>query len=168
LTPVGLAQAKSMGRLIKGFTEVEGPWSVISSPLRRAVHTAEIIRDEVAPGCAVETDDRLVELDVGAFDGLTRDGILALEPRTQIAPGWIFLTPGGESEDQVTARLRAWLSSFDEADGRRRVVVSHGIAGRMLRQLYAGEPDHGRPPAQDSVFQLSEGRISNLGDLAKV
>ncbi len=42
------------------------------------------------------------------------------------------------------------------------VAVSHGIAGRMLRHIYGGEPLHGPAPPQDAVFQLVSGRIERL------
>lgn len=162
LTAEGLEQARRMGRLVKGLVDPEDAWSVTTSPLGRAVQTATILREEAGLGCPVETDERLIELDVGLFDGLTHDQILAVAPDTQIAPGWIYRTPGGESESQLKARLQAWLAEVDEADGRRRVVVSHGIAGRMLRHLYAAEPLTGPMPEQDAVFVLAGGRIERL------
>ncbi|MBR3239669.1 MAG: histidine phosphatase family protein [Oscillospiraceae bacterium] len=39
---------------------------VFSSPLIRAVQTARI----VAPGVSEETDDRLIEMDIGPFEGM--------------------------------------------------------------------------------------------------
>lgn len=159
LTPEGVEQARRMGRLVKTFVDEQGPWSVVSSPLGRAYQTAEIVCEAAGLGVAIETDERLTELSVGAFDGLTREEILAAAPETRIGPGWLFTTPGGEGEAALRARLAAWLAEVDETDGRRRLVVSHGIAGRMLRHLYAGEPVHGAPPPQDIVFRLVGGRI---------
>jgi len=152
-----------MGRLLQAHAEDHDAWSVISSPLGRAVHTANLVCEAAGLPCPVETDDRLVELSVGVFDGLNRDEILALAPDTKIGPGWIYNTPGGETEAELRARLSAWLAEVDPSDGRRRLVVCHGIAGRMLRHLYGGEPIHGPPPPQDSVFRLVEGRIERLG-----
>jgi probable phosphoglycerate mutase len=151
-----------MGRLVKSIVADQRPWTVVSSPLGRAYQTARIVCEEAGYDGKIETDERLAEVSVGDFEGLTRDEILALAPQTEIGPGWLFNTPGGESEAQLKARLAAWLAEIDMADGRRRVVVSHGVAGKMLRHLYAGEPVQGATPPQDSVFMLVDGRIERL------
>jgi probable phosphoglycerate mutase len=148
-----------MGLILQKVGVGEGPWVVLSSPLGRAFDTARIVCEAAGLIGPIETDDRLAELSVGPFEGMTRDEILAHSPDVQITPGWIYDIPGGETEAQLRARLSEWLAEVDETDGRRRLVVSHGIAGRMLRHLYAGEPLQGQPPPQDSVFRLANGRI---------
>ncbi len=162
LTPLGAEQARRMGQVVKAWIDDPAAWSVVSSPLGRALQTAQIIRQEAALDGPIETDARLLELSVGAFEGLTREEILCAAPETIIAPGWLYKTPGGEDEGQLRARLAAWLAEWDEADGRNRVVVSHGIAGRMLRHLYTGELLHSEPPPQDAVFRLSAGQIERI------
>ncbi len=83
-----------MGRQLRALTAGQGHWSVVSSPLGRARHTAKIVCAEAGVACAIETDERLAEISVGDFEGLTREEILALAPKTKIAPGWLFNTPG--------------------------------------------------------------------------
>jgi probable phosphoglycerate mutase len=151
-----------MGRLVRTHVDGDSPWLVISSPLGRAYHTAQIVSEEAGLGGEIATDERLTELAVGPFDGLNREEILALAPDTRIGPGWICNIPGGESEEQLKTRLRAWLAEHDQPDGRRRLVVCHGIAGRMLRHLYAAEPLDGLLPPQDTVFHLTGGQIRHL------
>lgn len=151
-----------MGRILRPTVDGEAPWVVVSSPLGRAFATARIVCESAGLNAPIETDERLAEMSLGPLDGLTRDEILARAPDTRIAPGWIYAIPGGETEDELRARVAAWLSEVDETDGRRRLVVSHGITGRMVRHLYAGESLHGAPPPQDSVFRLSGGRIEHL------
>ena len=68
----------------------------------------------------------------------------------------------------MRARLTSWL---DEArrDGRPRIAVSHGVAGRVLRGLYAGldyETMITLPSPQDVVFRLEDGRIEEIAALA--
>jgi probable phosphoglycerate mutase len=153
-----------MGRLLSTLADDQGSWSVVSSPLGRAYHTARLVCEAAAFDGSIETDERLAELSVGDFEGLTRDEILALAPETEFGPGWLFNAPGGESEAQLRTRLAAWLADADVADSRTYVAVSHGVAGKMLRHLYAGEPLHGATPPQDSVFRLVAGRIERLTD----
>ena len=163
LTEEGIAQARRMGLRLQQAAAEAGPWIVMSSPLGRAHDTARIVCEHAGLTVPIQTDDRLAELSVGPFEGMTRDEILAHTPQTEITPGWIYNIPGGETEAELRARLADWLAEVDEDDGHRRLVVSHGIAGRMLRHLYAGEPLQGVPPAQDSVFRLRGGRIEHLG-----
>jgi len=158
-----MAQARRMGLILQNAGGGDGPWKVVSSPLGRAYDTARIVCETAGLTTAIETDDRLAELSVGPFEGMTRDEILAHTPQTSITQGWIFNIPGGESEAQLRTRVADWLAEIDETDGRRRLVVSHGITGRMLRHLYSGEPLQGAPPPQDSVFRLTGGRIEHLG-----
>ena len=162
LTGEGIAQARRMGEVLQKAAAEAGPWIVMSSPLGRAYDTARIVCETAGLTVPIATDDRLAELSVGPFEGMTRDEILAHTPQTEITPGWIYNIPGGETEAELRARLADWLAEVDETDGHRRLVVSHGIAGRMLRHLYAGEPLQGLPPPQDSVFRLRGGRIEHL------
>ena len=71
--------------------------------------------------------------------------------------------PGGESYAMVAARLRSWLD--EQGDGSELVVVSHGLAGRVLRGLYAGltpaETMASREP-HGSVFRLTGGVIQEV------
>jgi probable phosphoglycerate mutase len=100
--------------------------AVVSSPLRRAVQTAEAI---AAPlGRPVETVDDLVEADFGVWEGLTFaeaaevDGPLLREwqGRIDVAP------PGGESFAAVGARVdRARAELVDRYPDSTVVVVSH-------------------------------------------
>ena len=60
----GIAQAEAAGRALeeRGIKISR----VFSSPLTRAVRTAEL----VAPGAIIETDDRLLEMDYGPYEGV--------------------------------------------------------------------------------------------------
>ena len=66
----------------------------------------------------------------------------------------------------MAARLSPWLAGLEPPDGRRRIVVSHGVAGRVLRGLYAGLPKAEvlTPPSppQDTIFRLREGRVERI------
>ncbi len=94
-----------MGRLLQQSVAEEGPWIVMSSPLGRAYDTARIVCESAGLTVPIATDDRLAELSVGPFEGMTRDEILAHTPKTEITPGWIYNIPGGETEAALRARL---------------------------------------------------------------
>lgn len=164
LTALGQDQARRMGRVLRQVIERPEAWTMVASPLGRTRHTAELVREAAGLDCRIEIDDRLAELDVGQWEGLNRQEILACAPHVDFAPGWMFDAPGGEGAHGMSARLAAWLAEHDESDGRRRIVVSHGVAGRMLRHLYCGvATDHSSPP-QDSVFLLHQGVVGRIDE----
>jgi probable phosphoglycerate mutase len=133
---------------------------VLSSPLRRARQTAEIVR----PDAIIEIDDRLKEADYGAWEGLTIDEIDAQWPRERAA--WeadptAVAPPAGERADEVAARagqlltdLRHWDAGLGAADRDHRVlVVGHSTLNRVLLAVALGIPlpDYRRRLRQDWV-----------------
>ena len=100
--------------------------AIYASPLRRALETAEIVARRL--GLEVAVDERLREVDVGSWEGLTRADLEERFPdefRRWIdgGPGW----EDGESYDGMAERVAAAL---DDLAGRHRgetiLVVSHG------------------------------------------
>jgi probable phosphoglycerate mutase len=168
LTEIGIEQARRMGQVLKEVADEPERWTVIASPLGRTLRTAEIVCETIGLGCRIETDDRLMEIDVGGWEGLNGEEIEAVTPGARSEPGWLLSAPGGETWETASARVAGWLAELDERDGRRRLVVSHGITGRILRALYQGEDAEGLwslpAPPQDAVFRLWEGRIWRLDE----
>ncbi len=168
LTELGIQQARRMGELLKAQVERPQDWTVISSPLGRTRRTAEIVCEAMGLSHPIETDDRLMEVDVGDWEGLEGDEIEALTPGARSEPGWLLTAPGGETWETASARVADWLEEHNVRDGQRRLVISHGITGRILRALYEGEDHPGLwsspAPPQDAVFRLWDGRIYRLDD----
>jgi broad specificity phosphatase PhoE len=121
---------------------------IVSSPLRRALDTSEII----ATGRAVETDARLAEMDYGEWEGLTYAQIegrdLEQRRRWEADPETEHC-PGGESGHEVAARGRSFLvdaierarSSAHEAEAEVRIlVVGHATLNRILLCVALGVP----------------------------
>jgi broad specificity phosphatase PhoE len=164
LTMLGAEQASRIGDRLRDLVDDIADVVLISSPLGRTLRTAEIIRDRLGSRAEIEIEPRLIEITVGAWEGRTRDEVLAEHPTP--SPGMLFESPGGETYDQVAARLSPWLAGLGPSDGRRRIVVSHGAAGWVLRGLYAGLPKAEvltwPAPPQDAIFRLAEGRIERI------
>ncbi len=114
LDDVGQQQAAAIARLI-GTVDL-----VVSSPLRRARDTAAHL-----DGKAVEVDDRWIELDYGAFDGVpTRD--VPAEVWKKWRSDIDFVPAGGESIAALSARVWGALDDLAAAaEGRTIAVVSH-------------------------------------------
>lgn len=164
LTGRGIAQACASGRLLAGLPEaVAAP--IVASPQGRARRTAEIIREQLGRAGALRIDDRLRELTLGSWDGLTYTEIEARSPGifADDGPEWCFRAPDGESYDAFAARVGEWLGEQDEA--APIIVVSHGLVSRVLRGLYGGVPRAvalALPVPQDRIYRLSAGTIEQL------
>jgi probable phosphoglycerate mutase len=169
LTDRGVAQAHAIGRLL-GALPAAQPARIMASPLGRARRTAEIIRGHFAVSPELQFDDRLRELSLGSWDGLTYGQIAERNPGVFDGKGrhdWYFRSPDGEAFDAFAARLGEWLGERDPAQAI--ITVTHGIVTRVLRGLYAGLPRETAltlPAPQDKVFRLSNGSIEDLSVFA--
>lgn len=165
LTPLGRAQAEAMGDLLLDLVRREPPadWRIVASPLRRARDTAQVIGARL--GLPVATDERLVEIDVGAWSNRLREEVRGENPHLVGDDAWGFHAPGGETYETMMARLTGWLDEQVAEPERRLIVVSHGVAGRLLRGAYANlsKDDTLRQDIpQDAVYRLMAGQIDRF------
>lgn len=160
LTDEGQHQAERAARLLARQTTGANGLALVSSPLRRALATARIIASMLA--LPIATDERLAEVSLGDWEGLTYDEIAARHPAALAGTSrwdWYFRAPGGESAATASARLAAWLSTVRQPT----IAVGHGLAGRLLRGLYARlDPAETlrQPVSRDGVFILQQGSIT--------
>jgi probable phosphoglycerate mutase len=126
----GRAQAGELAERLAG----EGVDAVYSSPLRRALETAEILAARL--GLDVTAAEGLREIDVGEWQGLTRDEVARRYP--DAFARWLALEPGwdhGETYEQLGRRVLAAIRDIAERHpGERVVVVTHG---GPLRAVFA-------------------------------
>jgi broad specificity phosphatase PhoE len=164
LTPLGRLQAAAMADLLHDLIAREpADWRIVASPLRRARDTAQVIATRL--GLALEFDDRLMELTVGQWEGRLYADVHRENPEAFKSPEWFFTAPGGETYEQIMARVSEWLAEQAAEPERRLIVVSHGIAGRLLRGAYAGlsrEDTLAQDVPQDALYRLSAGQIDRL------
>jgi alpha-ribazole phosphatase len=121
LDEVGLAQAEAVATYLA--PELLSDTLIVCSPLLRARQTATAIAEGV--GASLEIDERWIELDYGAFEGLRQS-----EVPTNVWREWRndsnFAAPQGESLNQVQQRVAdACAELAQRLDGRTAVVVSH-------------------------------------------
>ncbi|HLO76368.1 MAG TPA: histidine phosphatase family protein [Magnetospirillum sp.] len=165
LTLKGVEQAKAYGRTIAEMIGGAGDWRLLSSPLPRCVQTAAILSEVAGLDFArIELENRLKEISTGHWSGRLKAEMQPEELSGSGTNSWFFRCPGGESYDHFAARLSAWLS--ERRAGEKMVVVSHGVAGRVLRGLHLGmDADQalaGESP-QDAIFLLRPGSIKRIG-----
>jgi len=167
LTDVGMEQVQQNADMLKNLIGNAQEWKVFSSPLGRALQSAEIICQTIGYDVnKVEKDARLAEVAVGDWAGLTTKEIEhtwpALLENTDHF-NWYFNAPNGESYNQVVNRLTDWLESIH--DESKVIVISHGLTGRILRGIYAGltkEKALKLDVSQDVFFKLTQKEIQNI------
>ena len=104
--------------------------AVYSSPLRRAVSTAEAVNRY--HGLDIITDDEIMEINGGDWEGVKWSELPKKFPeeyhlwKTEINH---FTAPNGESTKQVYDRMKAAMKRIAAANmGKTIAVVSHGMA----------------------------------------
>lgn len=164
LTRLGREQALANGMLLARHL---GSASIWTSPLARAVQTAALVA-QALPDSTVDPDARLREVSFGHWEGLTRQEIEAGWPgiRKQYPPRqWKLHAPGGEGIAVVVSRLGAVLAEAARQPGPV-ILVSHGVAGRLIRGLHAGLPTSEAlmlPAPHDVVYRLhADGLVDEL------
>lgn len=145
LTDNGVAVARQLAPRLAG-TDFG---LVLTSPRRRARRTAEL-----AGFADARVDPDLVEWDYGDYEGITTEQIREQVPDWSV---WTHPTPGGESAEQVTARLDRVIGRVRDS-GRRCLVFGHGHALRALAARWIGQP-----VAEGRFFRLDTATISVLG-----
>jgi probable phosphoglycerate mutase len=130
LSPEGEAQARAAAAAVASRGPVD---AVVSSPLRRARQTADVVAGEL--GLPVREVETLRECAFGEWEGLTfaevqeqwPDELTAWLADTSVAP------PGGESFDAVGARVRrARDQLIARHPGRTVLAVSHVTPIKLL------------------------------------
>jgi probable phosphoglycerate mutase len=122
---------------------------VMTSPLLRARITCEL----AGLGDCADVDRDLIEWNYGDYEGLTPAEIRAR------APDWLLFTdgcPGGETPDQIGARVDRVIARVREVDGHV-ALFAHGHVFRVFAARWLG-----LPAAAGSHFLLDPATLSIL------
>jgi broad specificity phosphatase PhoE len=167
LNEVGREQAAISGELLRdlfaGERRQANDFHYVSSPLNRARETMEIVRGVLGlDPYAYATDDRLMEISYGGWEGLTLPEVEAHEPgvlERREREKWDFTPPGGESYRQVAKRVAEWYATLT----RDTVVIAHGGVGRSLMANFHILPEEEATHAeiaQGVVYVFAAGKIA--------
>ncbi|SNS81261.1 probable phosphoglycerate mutase [Sphingomonas laterariae] len=129
-----------MGRALRDRLGVGPALALWASDTGRALQTLAIICDHLELDWhAARTDPRLREMGMGGWGGLYYDAIRAEGGRLIDPVSGLFVrrAPGGEWYDDVAGRLRGWIGER-AGDVGDRLVIMHGLSGRVLRGLLTG------------------------------
>lgn len=136
LTAAGRDAAARLGRALASLAVAERPTAILTSDLRRAVETAEIIAE--ALGATPHLFPAAREWNVGDLDGLPAVALSDAIKRSGL-PAAEFAPSGGESLNELQARAVGTLADLAReategsrsADRERTLLVSHGDFIRM-------------------------------------
>lgn len=120
----------------------------ISSPLIRAMETAEIILKESGNSVSVSVDERIKEMNFGNLEMMSiRDEKVV---RFLEKPVFDYRFPDGESIADVMNRTQEFLKGLiTKDDGKTYLVSTHGCALRAMLNFLYEDPDdywHGHVP----------------------
>ena len=168
LNEVGRAEARQAARALVG----SGLVSVYTSPLGRAREVAEAIAVTNRVG-SVRAHPDLMNLDYGAWEGLTKDEAAHVDPEAwanYVSDPERAVCPEGEpvaeAADRVVAALRAIAR---EHPGQSVAAVSHGVMLRLAVLRVAGASDSdwqfAMPTGGAIVFDVDGDEIKIVSDL---
>ncbi|MDY8108549.1 histidine phosphatase family protein [Fulvimarina sp. 2208YS6-2-32] len=135
LNALGRSQARRNGvYLRRRLGERAETFTFIASPMDRAQETMRIIRTELRLDPEdYRTDDRLVEVGYGDWEGSTIPEVAARDPdavAAREADKWNYRCPGTNSESyaELLLRIEPLLASLTP----QTIIVSHGGVGRAV------------------------------------
>lgn len=145
LTEDGVRVARELGTKLAD-TEFD---LVLTSPRERARHTAQL-----AGFADAQVDEDLVEWAYGEYEGITTIDIRKTDPGWTV---WTHPSPGGESAEEVTARLDRVVARLRAMDARI-LVFGHGHASRALAMRWIQQP-----VSEGRFLKLDTATVSVLG-----
>jgi broad specificity phosphatase PhoE len=145
LSDAGLDQARRASEALAAVSIDR----IYSSPLQRALRTAEMIAARQQATCPVTTDARLTEIDAGPFEGQTAEelaaGPLAAEFARWHTDGQPEFPEGSEPFDSALERASAFLDEHEGEPGTT-LVATHGSLARLIvsSHFLGGPPPYHR------------------------
>jgi broad specificity phosphatase PhoE len=167
LTEKGIGQAKLVRAQLQGMS-FDG---VYSSPLKRALYTAEI----TSGGKTVKTDNRLIEVDFGGWEGKTKPEFISENPAlwdSWMDDPWTGKAGGtGESAAMVVTRVNSFYQEMlAQHPSGNILVVGHNGINRLYLAYKLGMPlkNYAKIVQQNSsitMFSLDENGALSLNFL---
>jgi len=165
LTERGIGQAGILAAILRSSLADPRGQRFVCSPLPRTRTTMELILGALGLPRVYDTDPRLMEIDLGAWSGLTDAEAEARDRqmwKKRVNDKWNVRVPGGgENYAMVADRLTQWAHEID----RDTVAISHGAATRILRGLFLGlswNEMSDLDERQDCVFRYRDGKLTRL------
>ena len=135
--------------------------SLLVSPLRRAIQTADLLAPALAPASRHEVPD-LAEMEFGDWAGRPVADVWD-EIRTGPLHNWSFLTadtmpPAGESFTMLASRVADWMASFPFTSDPLVIIAHSGVMRAAMAHAAGIEADRavGIPVAHFGILHLRQ------------
>ena len=164
LTDLGQQQALAIGLSLKNKLANKRQWTIYSSPLGRAIQTAEIVANQIGidPSQIVK-DVRLQEFCLGDWEQTYIPDIKEKQPRLCDQRDWYLMAPNAESYYAVKDRIEDFLADISVSDNA--IIISHGLTGAVFRGVYVGMTYNevcSQDLPQNAYFLLANDKISRI------
>lgn len=168
LTETGILQAQAAGE----FLNEEQPLidTILISPYKRAIDTANYIHKELDYMPSVVYDERLREIEFGLLDGMSKEGIQQYYPseliRREREGKYWYRPPGGESRPDVALRIHSILGTLTRDYRDKHVlVVCHSVVVLVFRRLLErwSEADYLSVDKENDVKNCGITTYDNIG-----
>lgn len=160
LTAMGRQQAAGLTGLIAPLLGNEN-WAAYTSPSGRSKTTAELALGSLNIKAA--PDERLMEVHVGEWEGLTPYEVAQIAPEASDDPFVRnYQALDGESFAQMRDRVQSFLGELTGPS----IISTHGITSRVLRGLVLGLSFEGMRTiegGQGCIFLLRDGKHQRFG-----
>ena len=163
LTDLGISQARAISDYLSGIF-LNQELEIYSSPLKRAIQTAEIIAkgiDHLSSEVIIE--ERLNDFNLGEISGTYGwDKVAEIFPeqaQLRLQDPMRFHPSGGESGAELEARLRSLMEEL-MGDEKTKLFVSHGIVNKFIRGIYkniSGKEMINLGESQNTIYCLEHG-----------
>ena len=163
LTDLGISQARAISDYLSGIF-LNQELEIYSSPLKRAIQTAEIIAkgiDHLSSEVIIE--ERLNDFNLGEISGTYGwDKVAEIFPeqaQLRLQDPMRFHPSGGESGAKFEASLRSLMEEM-KGDDTTKLLVSHGIVNKFIRGIYkniSGKEMINLGESQNTIYCLEHG-----------
>lgn len=128
LSEEGYAQAeKAAQEILRQNLQID---VILSSPLLRAYHTAEVIAEKT--GIELRMEERLIEQDFGRFEGTARDGEEFRAAKTHFIDSY----GGGESMLKTAHRVYSLLDEITAQNDLVCLLAAHNGLARIIESYF--------------------------------
>ncbi|MDE0880773.1 MAG: phosphoglycerate mutase family protein [Sphingomonas bacterium] len=142
LTRAGFTQADEMGAALVDILGPAPDLLLWSSSAGRALQTLAVITERLdLDWHQAKTDDRLVEIGMGAWGGRYYADVVEEIGPIVTADGLLQPASDGEDYHAIAARVTDWLDDTADEEGDR-LILMHGISSRVLRGVLTGADPH--------------------------
>ncbi|WP_305418934.1 histidine phosphatase family protein [Photobacterium leiognathi] len=164
LTALGQNQASTIGASLSKKIGNINQWAVYSSPLGRALETAQIVCEQLGiDSDNIVTDERLKEFNLGDWETCFIPDLVKQNPKLLNHRDWYLSAPHCESYESVVNRVKDFL--VDNAVPDHVIVISHGLTGAVFRGVYAAmsySETFEQDLPQNAYFLLADDKISRI------